>query len=150
MMKISVLMTVHNRKEKTLTCLDNLFRQKVPNNISIDVYLTDDGCTDGTPEAVKITYPNVHIIKGDGNLFWNRGMYLAWANAEKFNYDFYIWLNYDTFLFENSLSYLLESYKSLGGNCIIAGATCSKINSSETTYSGFIGKNFIPVIGKFQ
>lgn len=150
MMKISVLMTVHNRKEKTLTCLDNLFRQKVPNNISIDVYLTDDGCTDGTPEAVKITYPNVHIIKGDGNLFWNRGMYLAWANAEKFNYDFYIWLNDDTFLFENALSYLLESYKSLGGNCIIAGATCSKNNTSETTYSGFIGKKFIPVNGKFQ
>ena len=62
MMKIAVLMTVHNRKEKTLMCLDNLFRQKVPNDIAVEVYLTDDGCTDGTSEAVKIKYPNVHII----------------------------------------------------------------------------------------
>lgn len=80
---IAVLLTVHNRKEKTLCCLQNLFKQKIPNGYQIEVYLTDDGCTDGTPEAVHEQFPAVHIIKGDGSLFWNRGMYTAWDTAGK-------------------------------------------------------------------
>ena len=45
-------------------------------------------------EAVGKMFPQVHIIKGDGNLFWNRGMYMAWQAAIKEkDYDFYLWLN---------------------------------------------------------
>lgn len=83
MKSIAVLLTVHNRKEKTLRCLQNLFKQEIPADYLIDVYLTDDGCTDGTPEAIRAQYPQVHIIKGNGNLFWNRGMYTAWEAATK-------------------------------------------------------------------
>ena len=72
---IAVLLTVHDRKNKTLRCLENLYKQVLPNYLRLDIYLTDDGCTDGTPEAIKRQFPKVHIIKGDGNLFWNRGMY---------------------------------------------------------------------------
>ena len=72
-MKIAAIMTCHNRKNKTMACLKSLFTI-IPET---DVYLTDDGSTDGTSEAVLYTYPNVHIISGDGNLYWNRGMYVA-------------------------------------------------------------------------
>lgn len=53
MKTIAVLLTAHNRKEKTLLCLDFLFKQKQVEEYTIDVYLTDDGSTDGTSEAVK-------------------------------------------------------------------------------------------------
>ena len=66
---IAVLLTVHDRKNKTLRCLENLYKQVLPNYLRLDIYLTDDGCTDGTPEAIKRQFPKVHIIKGDGNLF---------------------------------------------------------------------------------
>lgn len=69
MQTIAVLLTVFNRKDKTLKCLQHLFNQLPIEGYSIDVYLTDDGCTDGTPEAVKEQYPQVNIIHGDGNLF---------------------------------------------------------------------------------
>lgn len=75
----------------------------------VDVYLTNDGCTDGTPEAIALQYPKVYIINGDGNLFWNRGMYTAWQEAAKKDYDFYIWLNDDTILLPNALRILLDS-----------------------------------------
>lgn len=42
-----------------------------------DVFLVDDESTDGTSEAIKSEFPEVSIIKGDGSLFWNRGMYTA-------------------------------------------------------------------------
>lgn len=77
MRTIAALLTVYNRKEKTLACLRELFAQNIPDNYILNVYLTDDGCTDGTPEAIAIEFPSVHIIKGDGSLFWNRGMYAA-------------------------------------------------------------------------
>ena len=98
-MNIAVLITCHNREEKTLNCLTQIFSQLYDKNkFSVTVYLTDDGCTDNTVPEVKKRFPQVHIITGDGTLFWNRGMYVAWKAAEKYDYDFYLWLNDDTFI----------------------------------------------------
>lgn len=91
----------------------------------MDVYLTDDGCTDGTPEAVRQQFPQVHIIHGDGNLFWNRGMYTAWQEAAKKDYDFYLWLNDDTFVYPDMLSALLHASQQKENKAIIVGPTQS-------------------------
>lgn len=133
---IAVLLTVHNRKVKTLECLSYLFEQEISDEHTFDVYLTNDGCTDGTPEAVKQHYPSVNIIDGDGNLFWNRGMYKAWEEASKTNYDFYIWLNDDTILEKNAFSILLNSSTKKNDQSIIVGSTNSIKSSEEITYGG--------------
>ena len=39
---IAVLLTVHDRKNKTLRCLENLYKQVLPNYLRLDIYLTDD------------------------------------------------------------------------------------------------------------
>lgn len=141
MKTIAILLTCHNRKNKTLHCLSNLFKQ----NEKFDVYLVDDGCTDGTATAIRIQFPTINIIEGNGNLFWNRGMYLAWQRASIKEYDYYIWLNDDTFLFENSLSMLLESSKKFNDSAIIIGACCDPEDKQKTTFSGIInGKELSP------
>ena len=71
MASIAVLMTVHNRRDKTLSCLDSLYSEDLPASITMDVYMTDDGCTDGTSDAIHAAFPAVRIIHGDGTLFWN-------------------------------------------------------------------------------
>ena len=43
---IAVLLTVHDRKNKTLRCLENLYKQVLPNYLRLDIYLTDDGRTE--------------------------------------------------------------------------------------------------------
>ena len=97
MQSIAILLTVFNRRKKTLRCLDALHSQLPIKNYSIDIYLTNDGCTDGTPEAIAQKFPEVNIIHSKGNLFWNRGMYTAWEEATKRKeYDYYLWLNSDT------------------------------------------------------
>lgn len=137
MQTIAVLLTVHNRKEKTLACLDNLHRQLPITGYSVDIYLTDDGCTDGTPEAIRERYPEVNIIKGDGNLFWNRGMYTAWKKAaETKDYDFYLWLNDDTYLYNDAVQTILECSHKTNEKSLICGVTCSK-TTGEVTYSAF-------------
>ena len=135
MKKIAILITVHNRKEKTLACLKNLYAQQLPNAVEIEVYLTDDGCTDGTVEAIRIHYPQTNIIKGDGNLFWNRGMYEAWCMAEKKDYDYYLWLNDDTILFETAIVSLLSTSDKMGGYSIIVGYTLDS-QKRKVTYGG--------------
>lgn len=140
--KIAVLLTVFNRREKTLSCLRALIKQDLPNGYALDVYLTDDGCTDGTPEAVAAEFPDVTIIKGDGSLFWNRGMLAAWTEAEKTDHDFFLWLNDDTFLSDNCIRFLIEESKTQQDEAIIIGAT---VNSDRTkiTYSGWRDRRLI-------
>ena len=136
---IAVLITCHNRKEKTLQCLQALFRQKGLDSFYLfEVFLVDDGCTDGTPEAVSLDFPQVIIIQGNGKLYWNRGMYLAWETAAvSKDFDYYLWLNDDTFLFENGLETLLIKVFS---ESIVCGVTRASINGT-VTYGGFLTKN---------
>jgi len=139
MKTIAALITVHNRREKTLQCLRNLFSQNLPDGYTLDVFLTDDGCTDGTGDAVKKQFPEVNIIHGSGNLFWNRGMYLAWKNAaQKKDYDFYLWLNDDTFLITDAISKLLHTSEDKINKAIIVGTTCAFNDDKKLTYGGRI------------
>lgn len=132
MSNIAVLITCHNRKMATLSCLQRLYDQKY----DIDIYLTDDGCTDGTPKAVRENFPEVNIVCGDGNLYWNRGMHAAWQKASTTkDYDFYLWLNDDTDLFPGALGSLIAVSRKHADRAIICGATCSE-NNEEATYGG--------------
>lgn len=150
MKTIAALLTIHNRKKKTLCCLQNLFQQKLPDGYEMDVYLTDDGCTDGTPETVRIQFSTVHIVSGNGNLFWNRGMYTAWeAAAKSKDYDFYLWLNDDTNLFKNVLYGMLIAAIQKGEQSIIVGITCSAIQET-TTYGGYMRGRLLNPNGTFQ
>lgn len=139
MKKIAVLMTVHNRREKTLKCLECLYACPIPSGYSLDVYMTDDGCTDGTPDSVSEEYPSVHILKGDGTLYWNRGMWNAWNEAAKEDYDYYLWLNDDTYLYQNAVSSLISTSDDYDSQAIVVGATENSDHTS-LTYGGRINR----------
>lgn len=113
MTKVAVLITVFNRKEITLKGLKSLYIaiNSLGNDYSFDIYLTDDGCTDGTSDAVKEIYPQVVIIKGNGQLFWGGGMNLAWETAleSKRPYDYYLWYNDDSDIFPDALQIMFDS-----------------------------------------
>lgn len=110
-MKIAVLIACFNRKEKTLTCLESLYRQELPNNVALTIYLTDDNSSDGTREAVAEKYPKVKIFKGSGSLFWAGGMRTSWTNALAEPTDYYLLVNDDTVLEDNAIQRLLDHYK---------------------------------------
>lgn len=147
--RVAVLMTCYNRKEKTIQCLRNLFRQDLPSSVTIDVFLVNDGCTDGTAEAVSEEFPQIHIVQGDGTLFWNRGMCLAWEESRKFDiYDGVLWLNDDTMLFENALKELFI-LSCRYPNAIIV-ASIASTDRKNVTYGGFVNNKLIEPDGSLQ
>jgi len=140
-MEVAVLITCHNRKEKTLHCLQNLYDQTLPDGVVLKTYLVDDGCTDGTGDAVGEQFPDVNVIEGNGNLYWGGGMRLAFTEAMKGSYDFYLWLNDDTFLVPSACKLLLSDYEKVASDGlrqhIIVGTTKDP-NSGHMTYGGYI------------
>ena len=133
---IAILMTVFNRKKKTLSCLHCIGQQILPENVSNAIYLVNDGCTDGTSEAVRQQFPKVKIIDGDGTLYWNRGMHTAWATAAKEKYyDYYLWLNDDTRIMDNCIESMLEASFKFQDKAIIVASIRSE-KKEEITYGG--------------
>ena len=137
MKKTAILLTVHNRRETTLRCLESVYRQPLPEGNSIEVFLTDDGCTDGTGDAIREKFPQVNIIVGDGNLYWNRGMIAAWnAAAKKDKYDYFLWLNDDVILKDDAIKRLLECGEKTEGKSCIVGSCHAVGNENVYTYGG--------------
>jgi len=142
--QIAVLLTCHNRREKTLNCLRSLFSCSLPEEYAFEVFLVDDGSTDNTATSVKQNFPAVNIIQGNGKLYWNRGMHLAWTTAaKKQTFDFYLWLNDDVVLFPNALNDLLSAYP--GDTSIWVGSMCTPIEK-QASYGGWssTGKLMVP------
>lgn len=154
MYRIAVLLTCHNRRQLTLECLEALFRQKMPETASIEVFLVDDGSTDATGDAVKQQFPSVNVIYGSGKLYWCGGMRLAWNVAMQQDFDFYLWLNDDTILFADALTIFLEAVNTVSEtskyNGIVVGSTCHKDTGARTYGGGVQVKeksfNFWPVV----
>ena len=138
--RIAVLLTCHNRMAKTILCLESLFRATLPDACKFDVFLTDDGSTDGTSLAVKQQFPMVTVIEGDGNLFWAGGMRLAWKRAMASNtYSAYLLINDDVKLHRDFILNLLKtevhSLAVTGRQGIYSGATVES-GTGNVTYGG--------------
>ena len=147
MNNIAVLLTCHNRKETTRTCLKRLFEIRA----DIDVFCVDDSSTDGTAQMITNEFPQVTLIEGDGNLFWSRGMRLAWVTArEKKEYDFYFWLNDDLELYANAFDELLECSHLEKDQAVITGLV-EEETSHKAIYGGSdAAKRLIAANGKLN
>lgn len=137
--RVCVIMTSFNRREKTLECLDVLAANTGLDEVEVSVVLVDDGSTDGTADAVRVQFPCVQVVSGDSNLFWCRGMHKAWEVAQKGAYDHYLWLNDDTRLFPDAVARLLSCEQRLREQriapVIVVGSTVDE-RTGKLTYGG--------------
>lgn len=149
MQRIAVLITVHNRKGKTLRCMDSLKETVTPylGVLTLKVFLTDDGCTDGTAEALRNqNYPfELEILPGDGSLFWNGGMINSWKAAiAEGGWNGYLWLNDDAVVLSGFWQDLLDtdqySSDTFGQRGVYVGTT-QDAETGAFTYGGFVYTN---------
>ena len=148
-MKIAVLLTCHNRKEKTTAFLRSLAGQTYSRDCELDIFLNDDGSEDGTKEAVlnlKGILNNVgmelYIVEGSGYDYWCGGMRRAWCAALEHEsgscrYSYFLWANDDVILENYAVSELLKICNDKA--CSPVGVVCGCFKDPETgvlTYGG--------------
>lgn len=146
MTKIAAILTSYNRREKTLSCLRHLFEaaEAYSGQLDLSVFLTDDGCTDGTAEAVRTAFAgrDIHILQGTGSLFWAGGMRLAWQAAIDSGqpWDYFLLLNDDTNVYANVFAQLFQAddygFRLTGRHGLASGITCQPGDKQQTTYGG--------------
>jgi GT2 family glycosyltransferase len=139
-MRVAAVMAAYNRRDLTLACLRSLRAQQIP-GVALDVFVLDDASSDGTSEAIAEQFPEVTLLHGDGQLYWNGGMRRAFGTAIAGDYDFYLWMNDDTVLGDRGLAVLVETAGQLGERgdeaVIVTGSTRNP-DTGELTYGGVV------------
>jgi len=132
--RVAALLTSFNRRDQTLATLDDVLSQE--SCARVDVYLTDDGSTDGTGDAVARAYPETVVLRGDGDLYWCRGMVVAWKEAmRRADYDYFWWLNDDTRVTQDCLERLLAASASRPAPVTVVGSVVDP-TTGKLTYGG--------------
>lgn len=133
MISVTILLTCHNRREKTKRCIESIYDERY----KIKYVVTDDGSTDGTAEMLqqmKKIY-DITILQGDGTLFWCGGMRKSvdYVQEIKDKPDYIIFVNDDVLFFEYAVDKAIKYSKKVD-NAVIAGATTDELG--KLTYGG--------------
>lgn len=89
---VFVVVPAFNRCEKTLRFLRCFQAVGYANR---RIVIVDDGSTDGTEFAIRVNFPDVMVLKGDGNLWWSGGTNLGIEHALCNGADYVLTINDD-------------------------------------------------------
>ncbi|WP_395736458.1 glycosyltransferase family 2 protein [Prosthecobacter sp.] len=101
-----IILPVHNRRETTARCLAHLRTLGVLS--WAQVLVVDDGSTDGTRSMLQNDFPGVHILAGDGQLWWCGAIRLGMQTAIQQGAGCVVWLNDDTLPQSGTLEMLVS------------------------------------------
>lgn len=152
MKSISIIIPVRNRKEYTQHILTQIYEQiYITKQANISVIVIDDASTDGTQEIIVNQFPSVHLIPGDGSLWWTGAIYLGMNYAiEKLGTDYILWLNDDISLADNFINQVSKACDNpLFEKAIIGGIVRDKIYLDWIVFSGIIKKQPIRSLEPF-
>src|ERR1051325_2936248 len=105
---LCIVIPVYNRLKFTRDCLDSLEKQTIPAD---KIIVVDDGSNDGTEEVLKEWYPDVTVLRGDGNLFWTAAINMGIRHALLLGADHVMTLNNDTIASPTFVEKMIEGSK---------------------------------------
>lgn len=111
-----IVVPVHNARRDVVTLLKRL--EGLNANFLACLILVDDGSTDGTSEFVSGQYPQVNLIRGDGNLWWGGGMRLGMQFALDQGAEIIFWLNHDCFPVPGAFEKIASVLKNPDVGCV--------------------------------
>lgn len=128
--KIALVFPIFNGLDFTKTCLKHLsdsFKEVDSKKEIFEIVIADDGSVDNSQEWIKQHYPDVHILQGDGNLWWSGGINLAIDYAiNNLKVDYLLWWNNDIHSSDDYFKNLLK---------ILESPNVSKIIGSKIYYA---------------
>jgi GT2 family glycosyltransferase len=105
---LCIVIPVYNRLKFTRDCLESLENQTVRAD---KIIVVDDGSTDGTEEVLSEWYPDVVVLRGNGNLFWTASINMGIRHALLLGADHVMTLNNDTIASTTFVEKMIEASK---------------------------------------
>lgn len=115
--RLGIVSPVHNRRDLTLQCLRSLSRID-RTGLEVETFIVDDGCTDGTREAIEQQFPDVHVVAGTGDLWYTAGTNLGIHAALKYKPDYVLCINDDSIFDEKCILRLVECARRHGRSVV--------------------------------
>ena len=106
--KIGVSLAVFNSREQTRACLTALLAST---GVDLLPVVIDDGSSDGVAEMVAQFFPQVTLLRGDGNLWWSGATNLGIRHCLQAGCDFVLLLNPDVRVQPDTVASLLTVAK---------------------------------------
>lgn len=132
-MTLAVIIPTHNRWKEARITLNLLHSDNYPDK---QIILIDDGSSDGTSARCRELYPEVLILRGDGNLWWSGAINLGVQKALELGCELILWLNDDNRVEPDTISQMVESHARNGQQSII----CARTRSTETGQDEWSGE----------
>jgi GT2 family glycosyltransferase len=149
--KVALVFPIYNKLDYTkkgLAYIYNCFDAKGTDIIPVDIVITDDGSSDGSYEWINANYPNIFLVKGNGNLWWSGGINKAIEfTLKNLKHEYVLLWNNDIRPDKAYFSNLFDLLKNNNPDTIL----CSKIyieNQNEIVLS--MGGIFNPVTGDYK
>lgn len=135
--QMAILLVCCNRRDTTVAAVRRLRNQSLETPYTIVLF--DDASTDDTVEAVLAEAPEAVVVRGDGEAFWNGGLFHAWKRALALPVGAFLWLNDDVELDYDAFARLAQAWQAMRAECgddafILAGAT--RDGDGTVTYGG--------------
>ena len=153
MITISILIPIHNRLAVTKQGLSyikealDLYYLGRNTLCDFQVVVIDDGSTDGSSEWIKENHPEIHILKGDGNLWWSGAVNMgAKYSINELHAGYLLLWNDDVIPGENYFAHLEKWMTDNRMDNTIVGSKIVVHNNSHTIWS--VGGFFNPFSGK--
>lgn len=106
---LSIIIVTWNNEKDILLCLKSISEQDYKN---YNIIVVDNASSDSTVKLVKEKYPNVELITLENNIYLTGGNNLGIEYAlSKYNPEYVMVLNPDTYLADNVLSELVNYSK---------------------------------------
>ena len=147
MVSVALILPVRNRKAYTSAILRQLSTQiaQFLADHTIDIVVVDDGSTDGTVELISQTFTQVHLLQGDGELWWTGAIATGMSYVQQqLKTDYIVWLNDDITPTDDFIQNLIQVCQShLHQNVITGGIICDRSHPDWIVFGGVIASRQI-------
>lgn len=148
---ITILIPVFNGLEYTKKCLVKLEQGIAAvhhDSFQYEIVVIDDGSKDGTSEYIKKNHPNVHLVFGDGSLWWTGGINAGTEYAiHTLKSNFILWWNNDIFQADDYFVALVKILEKMDRPTVY-GSKIYYVEAPDTIWS--FGCEFYPKLGNIH